>query len=364
MIELREISLSTGSFSLSCPALSIGEGECHVIVGATGAGKTLLLETVLGLRRQDGGSVMISGTDVSGLPPSDRNISYVPQDVCLFPNMSVSENIRYGLRMRGLSSPEHESFLARLIEILGVGNILSRGVATLSGGERQRVALARALAPRPALIALDEPFSAIDSSAREETARALKRLHEELRATILLVTHDFDEAFFLGDRISVMMDGKVLQTGCSEEVYRHPASAAVASFLGVRNLFGGTIASIGDGRIVIDWPESGRSVVTRCTCRTAGFAPGDRIFWGIRSDEVNVLHPGKPFSDKENVFTARVGRILHMGKIITFTAVLDVKEPIEIEVEIHHAAARRVKLAENPSAAVSLNPDWIFMVRQ
>jgi len=361
MIELRDISLSRGEFSLSCPALAISEGECHVIVGPTGSGKTLLLETILGLKKQDSGSVMISGADVSGLPPSRRKISYVPQDVCLFPHMSAGGNVRYGLTIKGACSAEDEKFVERIVDILGIAHLSSRNPLTLSGGEKQRVALARALATRPALMILDEPFSAIDACAREETTMAVKRLHEELGATMLLVTHDFGEAFFLGNRVSVMLDGKVLQTGFAEEVYRHPLTSEIAAFLGVKNLFRGKILSMSEEEIVIDWPESGRRIVTRCTCKSKMFKTGDDIFWGIRSDEINILHPERPLSDKKNVFSARVEKIIHRGKILTSSAVIEAQNPVRIEIEIHHAAARRVRLAENSSATVSLNPDWIFM---
>ena len=212
--------------------LDAAAGELVVVVGPSGCGKSTLLRCIAGLEPVDRGSVRIAGRDVTGMRPADRNVSMVFQSYALFPHLTVAENIGFGLVVR--ETPKHEvrDQVDAAARLLGVVPLLERRPFELSGGERQRVALARALVRRPDIYLLDEPLSNLDAGLRVEMRTELKRLHREVGATMLHVTHDQVEALTLGDRIAVMDGGRVRQMGRPEEVYSRPRDRFVAAFLG------------------------------------------------------------------------------------------------------------------------------------
>ena len=226
------------------------------ILGASGAGKTLTLRTIAGLLRPETGLIELdgralfdsdAGTDV---PARSRRVGYVFQDYALFPHLSVAENLAFGLR--GNPSPEIESTVSRLIGLLRLNGFEQRRPSSLSGGERQRVALGRALAPGPALLLLDEPFSALDAPARAELTEDFLALSALLEVPSLLVTHDVAEAYALSQRIVVLGSGRVLQSGPREEVFGSPGSPEVARLVGVQNLIPGLVASVDGGLTHVD----------------------------------------------------------------------------------------------------------------
>lgn len=247
MIRLEGVTVVAGEFTLSDVSLEVPAGGYALLIGPTGSGKTTLLETVAGHQRPSKGRVWLHGEEITTRAPERRGVGFVYQDHLLFPHLSVGENIAYGLQDAGRGARVTE-----LAEALGIGPLLGRGVARLSGGERQRVALARALAPRPRVLLLDEPFAALDPSTRAALRRSLLTLQRTERVTILQVSHDFDEALRLGDLVAVLADGKVLQQGSPEEVFRRPNSAFVAQFTGAGNVLAGEVSQVGptesDGR--------------------------------------------------------------------------------------------------------------------
>lgn len=252
MIRLDEVTVAAGGFTLREVSLEVPAGGYALLIGPTGSGKTTLLETVAGHLRPSAGKVWLHGEEVTTLPPERRGVGFVYQDHLLFPHLSVAENIGYGLR-----SPQPAAHSQRIVELadaLGIAPLLDRSVARLSGGERQRVAVARALAPRPGVLLLDEPFAALDPSTRSSLRRSLLALQRKERVTILQVSHDFDEALRLGDLVAVLADGRVLQQGTPEEVFRRPNSAFVAQFTGAGNVLAGEVFQIGategDGRFM------------------------------------------------------------------------------------------------------------------
>jgi len=232
VIELRGLEVKAGGFRVGPVDLTVADGSYGVLLGPSGAGKSLVLEALAGVLPAAAGEVRLAGADVGGLTPERRRVGLVFQDGLLFPHLTVARNIAYGMRGRDGREAEVE----RLAEAVGVHDLLDRHPATLSGGERQRVALARALAARPRALLLDEPLSAVDPEARESLQDLLRRVCRERDLPVLHVTHDRDEAFALADECHVLIGGRLHQQGRPLDVLRRPADAAVARFLGARNV--------------------------------------------------------------------------------------------------------------------------------
>jgi molybdate/tungstate transport system ATP-binding protein len=233
MISVEHLTASFGEFALRDVSFSIDEGQYWVILGPSGSGKSLLLETVAGFHPQDGGRVVIDGRDVTVMPPERRTIGLVFQHRALFPHHSVYGNIEYGLRVRGVPSDERKQRVSDLVERLGLSGVMARPVATLSGGEAQRVAIARALAVRPSMLLLDEPLSMVDHNARLDLQAELKKIHDEMGTRTIHVTHSRDEATALGDHCAVMLGGRIVQAGTLDDLHAHPRCPFVARFLGL-----------------------------------------------------------------------------------------------------------------------------------
>ena len=217
-------------------SLHVPHSEFHTLLGPSGSGKTTLLKVVAGFTPADAGTVTLAGTDITSTQPERRNIGVVFQNYALFPHMTVTQNIAFGLRMRRVPKAERErrvQDVLRLVRMQGYGR---RRPAELSGGQQQRVALARALVIRPGLLLLDEPLSALDRKIRQELREELKRIQAETRVTTVMVTHDQEEALFLADRVLVLESGVLRQEGAPAEIYHNPIDEFVAGFLGLINL--------------------------------------------------------------------------------------------------------------------------------
>lgn len=198
MIELRDVVICQGTFSLGPINLQIEQNSYAVLMGPTGCGKTTLVEAICGLRKVQSGRILIDGSDVTHLDAARRGIGYVPQDRALFPTMRVERQVEYGLRLRNASSQTRQQRVAELAEMIGISSLLGRLPKGLSGGEQQRVALARALSFRPKVVCLDEPMSALDDASRKQMADLLKRIHETEDVTIFHITHNLEDAIQLG----------------------------------------------------------------------------------------------------------------------------------------------------------------------
>jgi molybdopterin-binding protein len=242
MIELKNLSVDLGEFVLNDISLNIEEGEYFIVLGPTGAGKTVLLESIAGLHPIKSGEIWLRGKEATRVEPEKRGVSIVYQDHVLFPHLSVKDNIIFGLRMHKVHADERKDRLKWVAELLGITNLLHRRPDTLSGGEKQKVALGRAIVTRPELLLVDEPLSALDPETRESVQQELRQLHRALGITILHVTHDFEEAIALGNRIAVIGEGRLMQVGTPEEIFRHPNSEFVARFSMTRNIFHGEAA--------------------------------------------------------------------------------------------------------------------------
>lgn len=238
MATLRAESLVVrqGDFLLRHVSLDCFEGDCLALLGPSGSGKTTCLEIMAGLRVADDGRVWIDNCDVTSLPPESRAVSYLPQDVALFPHLSVRDNILFPARMRGI---EHDAKrLQRLCDALGILSVLDRAdVRSLSGGEAQRVAIARALLVPPGVLFLDECFGSLDAPLRRRLARQFRELREATGTTTVMVTHDLDEACLMADRLAVLHCGTLQQTGTADELKQRPATVQVAELMGMHNIW-------------------------------------------------------------------------------------------------------------------------------
>ncbi|WP_107081627.1 ABC transporter ATP-binding protein [Streptomyces sp. SBT349] len=242
LLELTGVTVRYGDrTALDAVGLGVAEHETVCLLGPSGSGKSTLLRVVAGLTPLDAGTVLLGGADQAGVPVHRRGLGLMFQDHQLFPQRDVGGNVAFGLRMRRVGREETGRRVAESLDLVGLPGAQRRAVAELSGGEQQRVALARALAPRPRLLMLDEPLGQLDRDLRERLAVELRRLFRSLGTTVLAVTHDQGEAFALADRVVVMREGRVAQVGSPVEVWRRPADAFVARFLGFRNLAEATV---------------------------------------------------------------------------------------------------------------------------
>jgi ABC-type sugar transport system ATPase subunit len=245
MLRLENLTVRLGSFQLFGIDLHVRQGEYRVVLGSTGTGKTVLLETVAGLHRPCDGRIFLRGKDITGLVPEKRNLGIVYQDYALFPHMSVKDNIAFGLRIRGTAERRIREDVLQIADFLDLHHILERTPGNLSGGERQRTALARALVLKPHMLLLDEPLSALDRLTRDRLRSELKRIHRNLGLTVLHITHDLSEAFLLADMLAVMKNGRVLQEGPPEQVLARPASRFAAELLGISSFIPAEVDSAG-----------------------------------------------------------------------------------------------------------------------
>jgi ABC-type Fe3+/spermidine/putrescine transport system ATPase subunit len=287
MIELEQVSLALGEFSLCNVNLRISKGEFLVLLGPSGAGKTVLLEVIAGLQAADSGTVTINQQDVSGVQPEHRGTALVYQDYSLFPHMTAAENIAYGLKIRGRPSLEITERVDTLLADFGILSLKNRYPGSMSGGEQQRVAIARALATDPSVLLLDEPFASLDPRSRDECIRVMQDLKETRSVTIVQVSHSGGEAYALAD------NGRIAQTGTPDEIFCQPASPEVAQFTGMENIIPGIVTSDGSGRSRI-------SIGSVAILLPGTYQDGAGITIGIPAGCIQIL-PGQPVSDDQGM---------------------------------------------------------------
>jgi putative spermidine/putrescine transport system ATP-binding protein len=273
-------TFADGTRALEPATLDIARGETLVLLGPSGCGKTTMLRIIAGLEAPDaGGRVLFDGKDMTAVPIERRNVGMVFQSYALFPNMTVSDNIGYGLKIRGMPASERAARIAELVALTNIAGLESRRIDQLSGGQRQRVALARAVAIRPGILLLDEPLTALDAALRDRLRGELNRLLRALGITTIYVTHDQSEAMELGDRVVVMQKGAIAQIGTPREIYFTPQSRFVAEFIGAANI---VEAPIEGGVLVL---PGGRQPIHRDTDMPAAVAM-------IRPETIRVTESG------------------------------------------------------------------------
>ncbi len=335
-LSISGLTAQAGSFTLGPVSLGIPPDRVLVVLGPSGAGKTVLLETIAGLRPQQSGQISLAGADITGLPPERRRIGLVFQDAALFPHMTVKENIRFGPRASGTASPDSAD---SLLYQLGIGHLADRSPRSLSGGERQRAALARALAIQPGLLLLDEPLSALDQPTREDMRALLQRLLAELEIPAAHVTHDRDEALSIGDDLAVIVGGQLRQTGPADQVSAEPADPDVARLLG--------------------WSELGHGTAANGTTHIGQFVLRDPAATGLdgpvhafyRPEDVQ-LHPAAPETPASGNLAAQVERILRTRPLARVTLTSDPP----IAALMLHRDIDRLQLTVGEAIAVNLPP--------
>ena len=308
MIKIVNLSKDWKEFSLKDINLEIKKDEYFVILGPTGAGKTLLLETIAGFYFLDKGEVRIDGHDVTNLPPERRRIGFIYQDYSLFPHFNVKQNIEFGLKLRKSTSPDaNRKRLEEIMDWLDISNLAHRYPATLSGGEQQKIAIARAIAIEPSILLLDEPLAALDLRTKDYLREELKRVKRELGITMVHVTHDQTEAMVLADRIAVMMKGRIIQVGTPYEIFNKPQNEEIADFVGVENILSGVVRNNENGvaEIVVDMGYNIFAVSDYHAGTVKSF---------IRPEDI-ILSEKREESSARNVISAKIEEMHDMGPL-------------------------------------------------
>ncbi|HWA84846.1 MAG TPA: ABC transporter ATP-binding protein [Opitutus sp.] len=309
MVELNGVTKRFGTFTaVDHVSLGIRAGEFLTLLGPSGCGKTTLLRMIAGFETPDEGSVLLEGREVTRLPPYKRNVNQVFQSYALFPHLSVRDNIAFGLRMQKMAAGDIAARVAEAVALVSLEGFEERKPQQLSGGQRQRVALARALAPRPSVLLLDEPLSALDAKLRVAMQLELKRIQRLLGVTFVFVTHDQEEALTMSDRIALVNAGRVEQIGDGSEIYHRPATPFAADFIGEANLLEAELASV-NGPGVRVRVGGGLELVVPAAIWPAG---ARRALISIRPEKVHV---SKVPVTAENSFAARVEEEVFKGAL-------------------------------------------------
>lgn len=318
-------------------SFEVGEGEIFCLLGPSGCGKTTTLRLVAGFERPDAGRILLQGREVAKngycLPPEKRGVGMVFQEYALFPHLTVAQNVAFGLK--GFPKAQREAIVATMLNMVGMTELGQRYPHELSGGQQQRVALARALAPCPVVLLLDEPFSNLDADLRAQMRLEVRRILKEAKTTTIMVTHDQDEAFILGDRVAVLNAGHLEQVGTPEELYHQPASLFVADFVGHADLVPGVLR---DGRIATEighfptpWKE-----------RKAGAV---KVL--IRPDDITLFPHGegegvvlaREFLGSENIYTVRLASGLEVHSAQPSTVIYGVGQRMRVKADLDHVVA-------------------------
>jgi len=291
-LELKEIkkSFTEGEAVLDNISLEISKGEFITLLGSSGCGKTTTLRIIAGLEQPDAGSVWLDGREVTGLEPNQRDVNTVFQNYALFPHMNVAENIGYGLKLKKVPKSEIRKKVSQMLELVQLKGYEKRKPSELSGGQKQRVAIARALVNNPKVLLLDEPLGALDLQLRRAMQIELKHLQKKLGITFIYITHDQEEAINMSDRIAVMKDGCIEQIGTPDEIYNHPKTSYVATFVGNANILHGVaesvqgenvIVKIGNDRVIVKLETSQQD-----TEEKQHLAAGEEVTLAVRSENI------------------------------------------------------------------------------
>ncbi len=347
MLELKNISKKYENFYLKDICFKVADGEYFVILGESGAGKSVILEIIAGLIKQDKGLILFNGTNIGNTKIQDRKFGLVFQDFAVFPHISVKGNIAYALKTgkKNLTNKDINKKVEQLAEKMEISGLLNRKPNTLSGGELQRVALARTLALEPRLLLLDEPLSSLDVQLRSELQSLLRKINKE-GISIIHVTHNYDEAIALAHRVGIINNGKIIQTGTPKEVFHNPASKFVANFTGIRNFYNARYIS--ENKVIAE--EKTILTVKSCNNNFSGFAM-------FRAEDV-ILSKSEIVSSLTNKLEGKVTDIIPLpdGMEIVVDAGIKIVAKITLE------SFEKMRIAENKTLWVSFKAAAIRLV--
>ncbi len=324
-LQTQNLSKRFGDFTaVNDVSLSIRKGEIFALLGSSGCGKSTLLRMLAGFEAPSSGSILLGGQDIAALPPYERPINMMFQSYALFPHLTVAQNIAFGLQREGLPRDQIRARVGEMLALVQLEKFATRKPHQLSGGQQQRVALARSLAKRPQLLLLDEPLGALDKKLRERTQFELVNIIESVGVTVVMVTHDQEEAMTMASRIAVMSEGRVLQVGTPHEVYEYPNCRFVADFIGNVNLLEGQLRSAEADACVVETAlgavQVGHSVAA---------AEGMSLSLAIRPEKIRISTE-RPEQVNSNCFGARVMEIAYLGDVNTYIVQTDAGVRVKI----------------------------------
>ena len=330
VLTLDNVTKKFGAFTaVNQVSFTVERGEFLTLLGASGSGKTTILRMLAGFERPTVGALMMNGQNISSVPPYRRRVNTVFQNYALFPHMTVSENVQYGLRFDKVTRAERRERARSMLARVGLEGKTDQLPTSLSGGQQQRVALARALIKEPEVLLLDEPLSALDAKLRKQLQLELKRVQRETGVTFVYVTHDQEEALVMSDRIAVLDSGQLMQIDTPQQVFERPGSLFVAEFLGISNKLRGLVEKRGQSTFV----RLGDTCAIRLgeSCVT-DLEPGERVWLMCRAEQLRVAVGG---SEPDNSVVARVGELIYLGTQTRL--VLTTTDGVDLQVQLNSA---------------------------
>ena len=313
-MKIEHVSKKFGDFkALDDINLTIEDGELFFLLGPSGCGKTTLLRCIGGFEQPTSGRILLGGEDVAGKPANQRNTAMVFQGYALFPHLTVFENVSFGLEMKGVPVEERKKRVMAALQSVQIEHLGDRKPNELSGGQQQRVALARTLVVQPGCLLLDEPLANLDAKLRRDMRHEIRRLCKDNKLTGVYVTHDRQEALSMADRVAILKDGKIRQIGTPLEIYRRPADAFIANFIGETNFVPGKVVSVGNGIVEV---ETSFGVLKSDSA--AGWKVGDNVQLSMRPETLSLKNDGEECA---NVLTVTLKRTAYLGEIADHVAV-------------------------------------------
>lgn len=343
-LKIEQLHKRFGSFTaLNNISLDVKDGEFICFLGPSGCGKTTLLRAIAGLEMQEEGSIVQGGQDVSALPPQQRDFGIVFQSYALFPNLSVADNIAYGLVNQKMNRQQRDQRVKELLEQIDLPGIEEKFPGQLSGGQQQRVALARALATEPGLLLLDEPLSALDARVRLHLRQEIRDLQQKLGITTIMVTHDQDEALTMADRIVVMDHGCIAQVGSPKEIYDQPATAFVARFIGSMNLIAAQVME--DGGVMLGSVEANLPIAAQPSTGLLGFRP----------EAAEVSNAAIAADDSKLQLQGSVRHLSFMGAYVRVG--VEIADDLEIEIDLSVAEMEQKQVEAGSALWINVSAD-------
>ena len=327
-IEVKNLVKTYGDvYALKNVDLNIADGEYFVLLGPSGGGKTTLLRSIGGFIRPDSGTVDIKGKNVDDLPPDKRPTSMVFQGFALFPHMSVSENIGYGLKLQSIEKDIIETKVSRMMDLVGLTGLSKRKPHELSGGQQQRVQLARALILENDVLLLDEPLSALDAQLRKDMCIELKRLQKTVGISFVHVTHNQEEAMSVADRIAIIADGEMIEQGTPKEIYSNPRKKFTAEFIGEKNIFNGKILEFNKEKIIVDIDGAYIEVANN----NYNISKSQNVSLSIKSESIQITKDKdtKPENQKNSI-KGNVSEITFLGQFVRYLVLLNSGQEIQV----------------------------------